>query len=170
MTGTVSRPVSRTTLLLAGALDQLLFLGIFLAGLGAGLLLAQRGEGSSLPIGLGIGAGIVGALVCLFVQIRLAVRSGSTVGLFLVGCRFDPATPVDWYDDAVDWLLLFWRNLLLAPVDWLFARFSRRDRDGRSTGFIRDPRALTGAGRVWRAVLAVLLIASPLPLVLAFAT
>lgn len=162
---TTAPQVSRRTILVAGFLDQLVVLGVFLLGFGAGLLRADTG-GSGGAIAAGLGLGIVGALVCLVVQGWLAVRLGSTAGLFLRGIRFDPDSPVHWFDDAADWLLFFWRNVVLAPMVWLVDRVSRR-RDERGTGFVPDPRARTGGGRLARVLLAVLLIATPLPFVLA---
>lgn len=162
-----SERVSRSTLLLAGALDQLFLVGIFLLGFGTGYLVAELGEGSGASIGLGVGAGLVLPVACVIAEIRLAVTTGSTAGLFLLGLRFDPRQEVDWADDAASWLLEFWPNVLLLPLVRIVDRVTRRRQDERGLGFVRDPRARTGRARLARLLLALLLMASPVPLVLA---
>lgn len=163
----MSSPVSRRALVLAGALDQLVFLGIFFLCFGTGYLLTEPGDGIGLAIGLGVGTGVTLSVVCVIAEIRLAVTTGSTAGLFLLGLRFDPRQEVDWYDDAADWLLLYWRNLLLLPVVWVVDRVTRRLLDEHGLGFVPDPRARTPRARLTRMLLALLLVASPVPFVLA---
>lgn len=162
----MSRPVPTGTALLAGLLDQLFFLAVVLAGVGTALLVADSGDGSSgVAIGVGIGAAVVGALVLFLVQLRVAVRAGSTAGLFVIGLRFDPSRPVHWHDDAADWLLAYWPNLVLMPLARLV---SRRDRSAEN-GIVPDPRTRTGGARVARLLLAAALVASPVPLLAGFA-
>ncbi len=153
-------------MLAAGLLDQLVFVATFVLGLGSGLLLDERGGPSPLSIGLGIALGFLGAMVVLVVQTRLAVRHGSTAGLFLLGVRFDPRVEVHWFEDAMDWLLTYWQNLVLVPVVWL-VRTASRDRDDAATGLVPDPRTHRPGARVARAALALLLVAASVPLVLA---
>lgn len=160
-------PVSWRVAFLAGFLDQMAFLGIIVFCIGIGLLRAETSGGSGAAAGIGIGIGGLGVLIGLFVQIRLMVRHGTSAGLFLLGIRFDPRDPVHWFDDAADWLLTFWRNVVFAPLAWLVNKMSRSSNDEQDSGFVPDPRAHSGGGRLARAALALLLLATPLPFVLA---
>lgn len=142
--------------------DQLALLGVFVLALGTGLLVAEGGS-TAVGVGGGIVGGIVVTLVCLFVEVRLMVRAGTTLGLFVLGVRTDPRRDVHWYDDAADWFFSFWPDLVLAPL----ARLVGGRRADRERPFVRDPRARSAGGRLGRLVLVAAVLASPLPLVAA---
>ena len=167
-----SAPLTRRYIMLAGALDQLLMLSVFLVFLYLGLTLTDGGTASgdrtrSIIIASAIGA-VIAVVVGVLVQIRAAVRLGTTAGMFVCGIRFDPAEPVDWYADASDWLLSFWENLVLVPLYWLTSRLSRGKAEDHEA-FVRDPRARTGAARLARVVLAAAILAPVVvPCVLVF--
>ncbi|KRF11833.1 hypothetical protein [Nocardioides sp. Soil796] len=162
-------PVSGLRAWSAGLLDWIALAGFFVFWFGLGILLAESDDDrSTLFIGLGIGIGILGAVVCLFVEARLAVRHGSTAGHFLLGVRRDPAVSIG-YIVALESFLEFWYDTVLGTLGRLVDRVfpSRRDGAAAGTGLVRDPRSQSAGGRCARVVLALLIIVSPVPLVLA---
>lgn len=165
MSAPTPRPPGTPLVLLAGALDQLVFLAVALLGFGGGLLAAESGGGGA-AIGIGIGAALGGIVVCVVVQILVAVRTGVTAGLFLLGLRLDPGKPVHWADDAGEWLLAFWQHLVLLPFVSLLDRLTGRERNGVD-GIVRDHRARRVGSLLARLLLAAVLLASPVPLALA---
>lgn len=162
----MQRPPGTVIVLLAGALDQLVLIAVAVLGFGAGLLAAESGGGGT-AISIGIGTGLGGLVACVVVQIRVAVRTGVTAGLFLLGMRLDPSRPIHWADDAGEWLLAFWEHVVLLPLISLMDRLTGRERDGVD-GIEWDARARRGGSRLARLLLAAALLASPVPLVLAF--
>ena len=164
--GGATPPVSFKRAMAARALDQFAVIGAWLYCFGLALLLDDVGDGRSSFIGFGVIGGMVAALICLVFMVWAAVRRGTTAGLFVLGLRIDPQEPLTAFD-AFGWMLEFWQELVLVPAAWLFVRLLNRSKAVPDTGVIRDPRPSTGGARLARAVLAILIGASPLPSALA---
>lgn len=150
------RPVPAGRVLLAGFLDQVVLVAVFLLLLGTGLLL------DDLDVAVSLGPFVLGAilapLLLMAAEIVLLVRTGSSAGSFLVGARMARGAPVHWHDDAGDWFVSFWPNLVLLP----FARIvggARRVAEGPA--WVDDPRARTAPGRIARLLLAGAMLTGP---------
>ncbi|GAA5152618.1 hypothetical protein GCM10023340_33230 [Nocardioides marinquilinus] len=148
---------SRGRAWLAGLADQAVLVGFFLLALGTALLLPDS-SGEGLRAGLVVTAA-VGALVLMLVECWCLVVRRATVGLWLAGVRGSRSVRVG-LDDALEHFAYFWPSTVLLVAGSLFG-------DRGPSGLVHDPR---GSISPWaRAVGWVVLLASPVPLVVALA-
>lgn len=154
----------------AQALDQVVLAAFAVFWFGLGIHLFQVFDSGAL-LGVCLFTAILGSALLGFLETRFAMGLGATLGLFLAALRFDPSDPPDAHE-ASAWLFEFWLGVVLAPIvvplRWLLDKLlPNRGWEDPGQGIFRDPRARTPGGRIARLVLAFLIVASPLPLVLA---
>lgn len=142
---------------MAGLLDQITFAGFFLLCFGLALLLDELdGEGRVFLV-VGLFTAIFGLVALMFVESWWAKRRGTTVGLWVLGLRFDPRESAD-FADAFEGFFYFWPGTVLLPLTRLLGAAPE------NSGVVRDPRQ---GGRGTRGLLFILIITSPVLGVLA---
>lgn len=153
-------------LFLAGALDQWLIWGSVLCFLGVAIMwFSGREEHSGWGTALALAPIFLAPAFWPVLLMWSQRRHDSTAGMFVLGLRYGPRRRTEHKASSLNHVAHYWEHLLR----WRADPSATLNDAGQPGAVLVDRRTRTPAARLLRALVAVVLVALPVPLILAVA-